>query len=126
MVHVRDPTDQPTFPIPNQFLETTSLQDPTTPAELYLYNFDQRRHFLTEPATKRIKKDWQTKQTVFTDGTTTPGPPAIHQTPQTSEDETSDSEKEEATLFQQLLKQRKRQHRLKQRIKQLLTQQQSM
>nr|UGV34721.1 MAG: ORF1 [TTV-like mini virus] len=126
MVHVRDPTDQPTFPIPNQFLETTSLQDPTTPAELYLYNFDQRRHFLTEPATKRIKKDWKTKQTVFTDGTTTPGPPAIHQTPQTSEDETSDSEKEEATLFQQLLKQRKRQHRLKQRIKQLLTQQQSM
>lgn len=124
MVHVKDPTDQPTFPIPNQLFETTSLQDPTTPAELYLYNFDQRRHFITEPATKRIKKDWQTKQTVFTDGTTTPGPPAVHQTPQTSEDETSDSEKEEATLFQQLLKQRKRQHKLKQRIKTLLMQQQ--
>nr|UGV34983.1 MAG: ORF1 [TTV-like mini virus] len=126
MVAVKDPTDQPKFPIPNQLLETTSLQDPTTPPELYLYSFDQRRHFLTEPATKRIKQDWQTKSTIFTDGTTTPGPPPIHQTSETSGEETSDSEKEEETLLQQLLKQRKRQQRLKQRIKQLIKQTQNI
>nr|UGV34674.1 MAG: ORF1 [TTV-like mini virus] len=123
MVNVKDPTEQPQYPIPNKLMQTNSLQDPTTPPEQYLYNFDQRRHFLTTAATKRIEKDWQTKQTVFTDGTTTPGPPAIHETYETSEDETSDSEKEEETLLQQLLKQRRKQQKLKLRIRQLLAQQ---
>nr|UGV37448.1 MAG: ORF1 [TTV-like mini virus] len=123
MVDVKDPTKQPSFVIPNNFLETNSLQDPTTPAEYFLYNFDQRREILTRTAAERIIKDWQTKQTLFTDATTTPTTPAIHETLQTSEDETSDSEKEEATLLQQLLKQRKRQQKLKLRIRQLLTQQ---
>lgn len=123
MVDVKDPTNQPSFVIPNNFLETNSLQDPTTPAEYFLYNFDQRREILTKTAAERIIKDWETKQTLFTDATTTPTTPAIHETLQTSEDETSDSEKEEATLLQQLLKQRKRQQKLKLRIRQLLTQQ---
>nr|UGV36133.1 MAG: ORF1 [TTV-like mini virus] len=123
MVDVTDPTEQPKFPIPSNFIETNSLQDPTTPAELYLYNFDQRRQFLTKAATTRISKDYQTKQLMFADGTTTPGPPAIlRQTSQTSEDETSDSEKEEEEILQQLLKQRKKQQKLKLRIKQLMDQ----
>ncbi len=123
MVDVKDPTNQPSFVIPNNFLETNSLQDPTTPPELFLYNFDQRRDILTRTAAERILKDWKTKQTLFTDATTTPTTPAVHETLQTSEDETSDSEKEEATLLEQLLKQRKRQQKLKLRIRQLLAQQ---
>ncbi len=71
MVHIKDPTDQPDFPIPNQIMETTSLQDPTCPPEQYLYNFDQRRGYLTERAAKRIKKDWPLTESIFTDGTTT-------------------------------------------------------
>nr|UGV38537.1 MAG: ORF1 [TTV-like mini virus] len=123
MVNIKDPTEQPNFTIPDKLIQTNSLQDPTTPPEFYLYNFDQRRGFLTKSATERIIKDWTFTKPLFTDGTTTPGPPQILQTPQTSENETSDSEKEEETLLNKLLKQRKRQQKLKQRIRQLLEQQ---
>nr|UGV34989.1 MAG: ORF1 [TTV-like mini virus] len=126
MVNLTDPTEQPQFPIPNNLIGTNSLQDPTTPAELFLYNFDERRGIITKKAADRISKDWETKKTLFTDATTTPGPPTIHQTLQTSEDETSEEEKEEETLFQQFLRQRHKQQRLKHRIKQLLSKMQHM
>lgn len=121
MVDLKNPTDQPTYITPNNIQQTNSLQDPNTPAELFLYNFDQRRGYLTDKATKRIQKDWKTKQTVFTDATTTgTAPPILQQSPQTSEDETSEEEKEGQTLFTQLLKQRRKQQLLKYRMKQLL------
>lgn len=121
MYNIKDPTDQPQFPIPNNISKTTSLQDPTTAPELFLYNFDQRRHLLTQKAAERISKDWKTKKIIFTDGTTTPTTPAVQEsTPQTSEDEASTSEEEE-TLYQQLLKQRRKQQLLKHRINQLLS-----
>nr|UGV34992.1 MAG: ORF1 [TTV-like mini virus] len=127
MVEVQDPTNQPKFPVTDQFIQTNSLQDPTTPAELFLYNFDQRRSTLTKKAEKRMQKDWETKQYIFTDGTTAPGPPQIQEsTPETSDTETSDSEKEEEKILQLLIKQRKKQHNLKQRIRQLLTIQQNI
>nr|UGV34654.1 MAG: ORF1 [TTV-like mini virus] len=124
MVELTDPTEQTKFPIINNLMQTNSLQNPTTPPELFLYNFDQRRDLLTKQATERIGKDWETKKTIFSDGTTTPAAPAILQTPQTSDQETSDSEKEETTLFEKLLKQRRKQQILKQRLRQLLITQQ--
>nr|UGV35688.1 MAG: ORF1 [TTV-like mini virus] len=123
MVDVKDPTNQPSFVIPNNFMDTNSLQDPTTPPEYFLYNFDQRREMLTKAAAERIIKNWDTKKSMFSDGTTTAGTPKIHQTLQTSDEETSDSEKEEATLLEKLLKQRRKQQKLKLRIRQLMQQQ---
>nr|UGV37587.1 MAG: ORF1 [TTV-like mini virus] len=120
MVQLTDPTEQPQYPIPSNINNTNSLQDPTTPPELFLYNFDERRQLITKAATERITKDWGLTKTLFSDATTTPAAPAILQTLQTSEDETSDEEKEEKTLFQQLLRHRDKQHRLKYRIKQIL------
>lgn len=126
MVELNDPTNQPKYPIPNNFSKTTSLQDPTTPPELFLYNFDQRRSLLTDSAAKRICKDWSTNISAFTDGTTTPAAPQVQeQTLQTSEDETTDSEKEEEPLLQQLINQRRKQLKLKRRIKLLLTKMQN-
>nr|UGV35693.1 MAG: ORF1 [TTV-like mini virus] len=121
MVDLNNPTNQPVYPVPNNELSTNSLQDPTIAPELFLYNFDQRRDFLTKQATERMQKYQETKKPIFTDATTTPGPPTVlQQTLQTSEDETSDSEKEEEEILQKLLKQRKKQQLLKQRIRQLL------
>nr|UGV35109.1 MAG: ORF1 [TTV-like mini virus] len=120
MVQLTDPDNQPQYPIPNNVISTNSLQDPTTPAELFLYNFDERRQIITKAATERITKDWGLTKTLFSDATTTPAAPAVLQTHQTSEDETSDEEKQEKTLFQQLLRHREKQHKLKYRIKQIL------
>ena len=72
---------------------------------------------------ERISKYPETKDYLFTDTATTRLPEIQTTSPQTSEHETSDSEKEEETLLNQLLKQRKKQRRLKQRIQQLISQQ---
>lgn len=122
MVDVNDPSEQPFYPIPNNFNNTTSLQDPTTPSELYLYNFDERRGYITKKATERISKDYETKKTLFTDGGSAPTAPPIQQTLETSQIETSDSESEAETLFQQFLRERTKQQKLRFRIKQLLKQ----
>ena len=102
---------------------TNSLQSPTTPVELYLQSFDQRRDQLTKTAIHRISKDYRTEKTLVKTPT---GPtmdvPATIQTQQTSDEETSEEEEKETSLFNQLLNQRAKQQRLKQRI--LLTLQQ--
>lgn len=123
MVTVKDPRTQPQYPIPSNFQQTNSLQDPKTPIEAYLFNFDQRRDFLTKTSTKRIREYPETKDSVFTDPTTARIPQVQATPPETSGEEASDSEKEEETLLHQLLKQRKKQRRLKQRIQQLISQQ---
>lgn len=124
MVDVSDPTKQPIYPMPNNFIQTNSLQDPATPPDLFLYNFDQRREMLTKQATERIIKNWISSKSLFTDGTTTPPAPETIQTLQTSSEEETDSEKETPTLLQQLRLQRRKQHKLKRRIKQLIQLQQ--
>nr|UGV34886.1 MAG: ORF1 [TTV-like mini virus] len=123
MVTVKNPREQPQYPIPSNFQQTNSLQDPKTPIEAFLYNFDERRHLITKTSAERISKYPETKDSLFTDSTTTRLPTIQTTSPQTSEHETSDSEKEEETLLNQLLKQRKKQRRLKQRIQQLISQQ---
>nr|UGV34831.1 MAG: ORF1 [TTV-like mini virus] len=116
---IENPQEKPTYPIPNNELQTTSLQNPTTRPETYLYRFDWRRHMLTKSATERIQKDWETKETPlfstaprFTETTET-------QTPQ--EETTSEEEEQAETLYQQLQQQRNKQLRLKHRIAQTLS-----
>nr|UGV34883.1 MAG: ORF1 [TTV-like mini virus] len=117
MAEIHNPLQQPVYPTPNNIRQTPSLQNPNTPIELYLQNFDQRRQMLTAAALKRITKDYKTKGTLIKPST---GPtmevPVQTETLPTSEDETSEEEEKEETLYQQLLKQRSKQQRLKQRI----------
>lgn len=111
-----DPTEQPWYPIPNNNTQTTSLQNPETAPETFLYTFDERRGQLTETATKRMQKDWETKETSFL-----PTEPRFSEktTTQAQIQETS-SEEEEDNLFELLNQQRLKQQRLKHRITQTL------
>lgn len=125
MTTIINPQDQPYYAVPSNVFQTTSLQNPGTPIQYYLSNFDQRRDYLTKSATDRIKKDCELTKTSFTDTGLSMDTSPFHspiQTPQTSEDETSTEEEKEETLFQQLQLQRRKQKRIRQRILKLLTQ----
>nr|UGV42517.1 MAG: ORF1 [TTV-like mini virus] len=113
---IQNPSEQPTYVIPNNFISTTSLQNPTTAPEQYLYRFDERRGILTKKAAKRICKDWQTEKYSFPSTE-----PRFSETPQTqTQEETTSEESETEDLFQQLEHQRSKQQRLKHRIKSIL------
>ncbi len=43
-----DPQNQPNNTFPNNLLQTTSLQNPTTPVEHFLWRFDERRGQITK------------------------------------------------------------------------------
>nr|UGV34796.1 MAG: ORF1 [TTV-like mini virus] len=115
MSTIEDPKNQPFYPVPSNQFGTNSLQNPQLRPESLLYSFDQRRDTLTETALKRIKKDWPLTETFVTDGTN-----QYSETPQIQQEstsETSSSEEEETTsLLEQLIKQRHKQRKLKQRI----------
>lgn len=120
MEKICDPSDQPIYPIPNNELRTNSLQNPETPPEYFLYNFDQRQGQITEKAAQRMLTDWPTKESTFsTTGTKLLLQGTTHERVSTS-DETSSSEEEETTLQEQLNIQRRKQRKLKLKILQLL------
>lgn len=121
MEEITDPAKQTPFPIPTNITETNSLQSPDTPIENYLYKFDERRQQITSTAAKRIKKDFTTEKSLFTDTETTGSDVPILQTLQEIQDSSEEEETQETTLFQQLINQRNKQIRIRKRIKQLLT-----
>lgn len=121
MEKICDPAEQPKYPIPNIKQTTPSLQDPTTNFRTFLYDFDERDGHLTKRAVKRIKKDSESEQTIL-DITGPMDLPAPHQKTSTWDTETSEEEEEEGLQFE-LLKLRRKQHLLRQRIKNLLQQQ---
>nr|UGV39238.1 MAG: ORF1 [TTV-like mini virus] len=125
MEKAKDPSEQPIYPIPHNIIQPTSLQSPETPIEQFLYSFDQRRGYLTEKAAQRITKDWTFTDSLFTDTKSTATDLQL-QHPQKEEDQTSEEEAQEETLFQQLNLQRRKQQKLRQRIKLLLAQIQSI
>lgn len=118
MIKVDDPALQDHYPIPNNEQQTTSLQNPAYPPEYYIYNFDERQHQITKKAAKRIRTDWDTKESLLEFTETPKEVSAQPESPSTSEE--SDSEKEEETFYQQLLRQRQKQHNLRKRIRQLM------
>lgn len=65
MQPIKDPKDQPVFPVPNNQLQTTSLQHPENYPQQLLYSFDQRRHQITDKAIQRLQKDWGLKKLLF-------------------------------------------------------------
>lgn len=121
MDDICDPSDRGKFPTPNNFLSSTLLQSPETPIEYYLHAFDQRRDLLTERAAKRIKKDRDFKQTIFTSTGHTQTEVPIR-SPETSSTETSSEEEkeDEETLLLNVNKQRRKQRKLRHRILKLL------
>nr|UGV34150.1 MAG: ORF1 [TTV-like mini virus] len=123
---VKDPANQPTYVTPTNIIDTNSLQSPEEPIETFLYQFDWRRHQITETAAQRILKDYPTKKHLFTDaGSSATEVPFI----QTYKEELQTSEEEETekeTLFEQLQRQRLKQKDLRLRIKHLLAQLQNL
>ncbi len=120
MSWVDNPEEQIKYPIPNNKQQTTSLQSPGIPLQTFLYNFDTKRYELTKKAADRLKTDWSTKKTVFTDGTrkTSFTPEIISQ--KTPEETTSEEEEAQTPLYEQLQRQRLKQLRIKQRIVKIL------
>lgn len=117
MSSMENPADKPVYPVPNNLNKTTSLQNPETAPEQFLYAFDERRGQLTKTATERIQKDWGPKEIPFV-----PTGPRFGETPQTTEiQEDPSSEEEEEDLFQLLNRQHRKQLQLKQRIMRTLT-----
>lgn len=126
MSTIEDPKQKPTYPLPNNTLQTNSLQNPTSYPEAILYSFDERRGLLTNKAAKRMQKDWGLKKITIADGTNpfSEIPQPIYQT--TPEETSEEEEKETENLFQQLQQQRLKQQRLKQRIMKTLQKIQSL
>nr|UGV37192.1 MAG: ORF1 [TTV-like mini virus] len=115
---VEDPDNQPKFPTPDNLFPTTSLQNPTTPFQQYLWNFDERRNTITKKALERIK-DYSEPETNLLSITETSSSYKRPRSPETSSPETSDSEKDE-TPQEKIRRHRKQQKQLQRGINRLL------
>lgn len=119
---LRNPENQPQYPIPNNLLLQPSLQSPTTPFEWYLWNFDERRGQLTKRAAKRITENKESETDILSIAeTTTWCPTALRKNQETSET-TSSEEEETSTTEERLNQQRRQQKQLRKLINQLLLQ----
>nr|UGV38764.1 MAG: ORF1 [TTV-like mini virus] len=114
-----DPTKQPKYNIPSNFLQTNSLQSPTTPIEYYLWKFDERRGQLTKKATQRITKDIESEKTVLSITDPSTQCPTLWKE-KTETSESSTEEEEQTSLETKLLHERRKQKLLRKRINLLL------
>lgn len=112
---IKDPGEQPTFPVPRNELNTNSLQNPNTDPATFLWQFDERRGQITEKAAKRLQRDFPIKETSFTDGRHHFSPP-IQEAPQETSETSSEEEEEETSLLLKLQQQYHKQQQLKRRI----------
>lgn len=119
MATLTDPDDQPKYTTPDNIIQQPSLQSPTTPFEYILYNFDERRGQITKAAAERIKKHQKTETSILPITETAFACP-IKGSKEIQTPDSSDEEKEEMSLEEQLKLQRKQQKLLRLRINQLL------
>nr|UGV36842.1 MAG: ORF1 [TTV-like mini virus] len=118
METICNPINEPVYPIPNNELQTPSLQSPTTPLETFLYKFDERRGQITAKAAKRLKTEYApTEPFISTTGTTALEVPSYERPP---EEDSSTSEEEKEEMQQQLLYLQRKQRKLRKRVLQLL------
>nr|UGV39156.1 MAG: ORF1 [TTV-like mini virus] len=118
MSAIDDPLKKPTYVIPSNKYTTNSLQNPATNPESILWNFDQRRDYLTPRAIQRLQKDKGTEKTVVAGGSHFQD--VQLQTSDSSEETTSEEEEAQTTLYEQLQRQRLKQLRIKHRIVKIL------
>lgn len=113
MSEIEDPGEQHSYPIPNNLIGRTTIESPTEPIHTFLYNFDTKRDILTTKAAKRITKDYETKKSLFTDGTN----PKQEEIYYPQKKKATEKEKE---ALQSIIEQLQQQHILKRRINQQL------
>lgn len=115
--NIADPCQQPSYPIPSNFLQRSEIQNPESSPQKELYPFDFRRLMLTKRGAERIKKDSITETTVFTDSRW--NAPADHQT--SSEEEEENPLLQDETETEEQLQQLKLEQRLlRKRINKLM------
>nr|UGV37588.1 MAG: ORF1 [TTV-like mini virus] len=114
-----DPQKQPPNTFPNNFLQSTSLQNPTKPLEYFLWKFDERRGLLTKKASERIKTHKETEKDILSITEPATSCP-IWTTKEASTTDSSSTEEEETSIETQLLHERRKQKLLRKRINQLL------
>nr|UGV37895.1 MAG: ORF1 [TTV-like mini virus] len=115
MSEINDPGEQPTYTIPRNIRGATTIENPTNPIQSYIYRFDTKHDILTKKAAERIKKDWETDSTIFTDAKPALRLEQIYQT-----EKTPSKEKEKETLYT-IIQQLQLQQYLKRRIHRQLT-----
>nr|QUD39758.1 ORF1 [Anelloviridae sp.] len=107
MQNIKDPCEQPKFPVPSDQLQTIQIIDPATDKQTMLHDFDERRHTITETAEKRIKKAKDSKTPLFSDLLN----PRIQE--ETTSEESSEEEAHPSqNITQQLLNLRRRRLKL--------------
>nr|UGV42531.1 MAG: ORF1 [TTV-like mini virus] len=116
METIKDPCNQDKFPIPNQRQPRLEIQDPKTPKQYYLYDFDERKEQITKTAAQRLKTTTY-EYSLSPEGN--PLDPPAHQTSSEEDNETSDEEKEKETLVQQLKLLRQHQRHFHKQLKRL-------
>ncbi len=99
MENIFDPNSQPTYDTPDNIRLLNEITSPTTSISNYLYNWDVRRDFLTQAATKRITESPENDFSLFTDGIPTTTDIPIHKE-KTQEKTTQEKTQEE--ILQQL------------------------
>ncbi|AXQ65809.1 MAG: hypothetical protein [Anelloviridae sp.] len=97
--NIYDPNNQPVTPTPNNINIGNEIIDPTTDITKEIYQWDFRRHFLTETSAKRITESETDDQFMFTDGRETSTDLPFQET--TTQTEKTPKTQTEA-LFQQL------------------------
>lgn len=107
MQNIKDPCEQPKFPVPSDQLQTIQIIDPATDKQTLLHDFDERRQTITETATKRIKKAKDRRTPLFPDLL---NPPI--QEEETSETDTEEEAHPSQNITQQLLNIRRRRLKL--------------
>lgn len=119
MATLTDPDNQPKFVTPDNILQIPSLQSPTTPIQYLLYNFDERRGTITKAAIKRMQKYQETESSILPITESAFACPVASQK-EAQTPESTDEEKEEMSIEEQLHLQRKQQKQLRKRIQLLL------
>lgn len=60
MENITDPAEQETFPTPGNIIQGLEIQDPKTPEQYTIWDWDERRGIITAKSAKRIKSDFET------------------------------------------------------------------
>jgi hypothetical protein len=116
MEQAKDPLAQPVIPTPSGLYLQNEINDPNTPLQSFLYQWDTRRDFLTKKATERITECETHDTFMFTDGIqTSTDVPLFQTTPQ----EKTTQEKETEKIQQQLQFLQQYNHQLQLRFRKL-------
>nr|UGV36659.1 MAG: ORF1 [TTV-like mini virus] len=121
--NIVDPGEQKHYPVPHTELQGPEIQDPTSDYRNEIWPWDVRHQTLTKRAAKRIKTDFTSEQSLFTDSSLQADPQRTETLQQISTfNETQTSEEEEETPELQLQQLKRTQRKLKLRIKRLIKQ----